>query len=147
MNQSILEKYDRWEDVSAAERAWITIRAEKVGKDPNQVRAGYKAHFTRIQKATTITILKEDLGYLGGCCDADPYHHIIKARSKDMLMAKVGEVYDEILDVYDDTSAEYEEALEQREDRIYSIVMDLEEVNIGDHKLKIVSNPEYVSIR
>jgi len=40
-------KYERYEDIPAAVKAWITIKARKAGKDPKMVHAGIKAHFTK----------------------------------------------------------------------------------------------------
>jgi hypothetical protein len=83
--QSIVDQYESYEAVPAAVKAWITMRARKEGKDPVMAHAGYKAAFSRIQKQTKIVIIKEDGGYMGGCCSAVPFHHIIKARNDAML--------------------------------------------------------------
>jgi len=40
-------KYKRYEDIPAAKRAWITIKAIQAGKDPKMVHAGIKAYFTK----------------------------------------------------------------------------------------------------
>ena len=40
-------KYKRYEDIPAAKRAWITIKAIQAGKDPKMVHAGIKAEFTK----------------------------------------------------------------------------------------------------
>jgi hypothetical protein len=41
--------YDRYEDVSAAHRAWVTIDANRAGKSPKRAHAAQKAAFTRKQ--------------------------------------------------------------------------------------------------
>ena len=45
--RSILNRFNSWEEVPAAVRAWITIRAKEQGKNPVMVHAGYKAAFAR----------------------------------------------------------------------------------------------------
>ncbi len=44
----ILGRFDSYEEIPAAVRAWITIKAKQQGKNPNMVHAGYKAAFARI---------------------------------------------------------------------------------------------------
>ena len=39
--------YGTYENIPAAKKAWITIRANKAGKNPNMVHAGIKAVFTK----------------------------------------------------------------------------------------------------
>ena len=46
--EKILEKYNSYEEIPPAVKAWITIRAKKAGKNPVMVHAGYKAQFKRI---------------------------------------------------------------------------------------------------
>jgi len=45
--KSLLDKYKSYKEVSASEKAWITIRAKKAGKNPISVHAGFKAAFTK----------------------------------------------------------------------------------------------------
>jgi len=45
--RSITEEYDSYDDIPAAKKAWITIRAKKAGKNPVMVHAGIKAAFTK----------------------------------------------------------------------------------------------------
>ena len=147
MSKSILEKYDSYEESSAADRAWITIRAKKAGKNVKQAHAAVKAHFTRIQNATTVTIVKEDSGYLGGCCHADPIYHVIKARSADALRTKISDVYDEIINTHDKDSQEYKDAVASKEDNLDAMIFDLESIKITDTELQIISNPDCVMLR
>lgn len=43
----IFEQYSSYEEIPAAKRAWITIKAKKQGKNPVMVHAGIKAAFAR----------------------------------------------------------------------------------------------------
>jgi len=45
--ESILKTYNSYNEVPAAKKAWITIRAKKECKNPVMVHAGYKAAFKR----------------------------------------------------------------------------------------------------
>ena len=51
-SNSIAEELGIWEcdsydEISAAKKAWITIKAKKAGKNPVMVHAGIKAHFNK----------------------------------------------------------------------------------------------------
>lgn len=52
--ESILDRYGSYEEIPAAVKAWITIRAKRAGKNPVMAHAGYKAAFTRrnVKKAS-----------------------------------------------------------------------------------------------
>jgi len=41
-------KYETYEDIPAAVRAWITIKAKERGLKPNMVHAGIKARFAKM---------------------------------------------------------------------------------------------------
>jgi len=43
----IVNKYDSYEEIPPAVKAWITIKAKQRGKNPVMVHAGYKAYYTR----------------------------------------------------------------------------------------------------
>lgn len=43
----IFDKFDSYEDITAAHKAWITLKARQQGKDPKMVHAGIKAEFTK----------------------------------------------------------------------------------------------------
>lgn len=43
----IFEKYSSYDEIPAAKRAWITIKAKERGLDPVMVHAGIKATFTK----------------------------------------------------------------------------------------------------
>lgn len=153
--QSILEKYDSYEAVPAAVKAWITMRAEETGKSVKMSHAGYKAAFKRIQNETTITILKEDMGYLGGCCNSSPIYHIIKARNIDMLVSKIQVICDAISETQQDDKFQKDEDIESREclediegsvDDIRGLVQDGDGFEIGGTKLEIISVPDCVFV-
>jgi hypothetical protein len=40
-------KYDTYDDIPAAKKAWITIKSKQQGKNPVMVHAGIKAAFTK----------------------------------------------------------------------------------------------------
>lgn len=145
--QSILEKYESYEAVPAAVKAWITIRAEKAGKSVKMSHAGYKAAFKRIQRRTYVTIIFENGGYLGGGVYAEPIHHIIKARNEKMLFAKVEAIFDALLAEADtECNTDNADVIENKEEYIRSLIEDGEEVTIDGSKLKIVSDPDWVFI-
>ena len=145
--QSILDTYDSYEDVPAAVKAWITMRAKQDGKNPVMVHAGYKAAFSRIKKQQTITIVREEGGYLGGCCSATPFHHIIKARSEKMLSQKIGSLYDEILECGDKDSEGYQKAIKVRDSKISVMITDFEKIDIDGTSLQIISDSDFVTVR
>ena len=145
--QSILDEYDSYEAVPAAIKAWITMRAKQEGKNPVMVHAGYKAAFSRIQKQATVTIVKEDGGYLGCGSSATPFHHIIKARSEKMLSKKIGSIYDEILEAANKDSKGYKKAIKVRDSKISVMITDFEKIDIDGTTLQIISDPEFVTIR
>jgi len=147
MNESILDKYDSHEEVPAAVKAWITMRAIKAGKNPIMVHAGYKAHFKRIQNLTTLTLLKEDAGYMGGGVYAEPYYHMVKARNVAMLKEKIGSICDEIIETGVIGSQDYKDASQEKTCQINKIVDDLDEVKILGVSLKIVSDPDFITLR
>ena len=43
----IMEQYGSYDEIPAAKKAWITIKAKKQGKNPTMVHAGIKAAYTR----------------------------------------------------------------------------------------------------
>jgi predicted secreted protein len=45
-----LSKYETYESIHPAKKAWITIHAKKQGKDPNKVKAQIRAKMKRIAK-------------------------------------------------------------------------------------------------
>lgn len=143
--QTILEDYDSYEAVPAAVKAWITMDAVRDGKSPTMAHAGYKAAFKRIQNQTTLTIIKEDGGYLGGCCSAVPFHHIVKSHTTNILKKKVGAIYDEVVEALDKDSKEYKEAMRVKDVNIVSLIEDQEEIDIDGTKLQIISDPDYVT--
>jgi hypothetical protein len=144
--KSILDKYESWESVPAAIKAWITTDAIKEGKNPVMVRAGYKAAFKRIQNNTTFTIVREDGGYLGGCVSSIPLHHVIKARSEQMLTDKIGRIYEDILEGSNKDSKGYWKAMSLKKENITSLVEDLEAITVDGVELQIISDPEHVEI-
>lgn len=145
--RSIVEKYDSYEDVPAADKAWITMRAERAGKSVKMSHAGYKAAFTRIQNNIYITILFEDVGYLGGGTFAEPIYHIIYTRNEKMLFSKIENIVDTILATADtELNEENKKFLENKNDNIHSLIIDREEIEIDGTKLKIISEPDWVFV-
>jgi len=142
--QSILEKYESYESVPAAVKAWITMNAEKEGKDPKMAHAGYKAAFKRIQNQTTITILKEDAGYMGGGIYATPIFHVIKARNTQVLAEKIGTIYDDIVGLMEKDSKGHKKAVKARDSKISAMVEEVKNIKVDDRTLSVISDPECV---
>lgn len=46
----IFKDYQSYDEIPAAKRAWITIKAKKAGDNPVMVHAGIKAAFTKKNK-------------------------------------------------------------------------------------------------
>ena len=44
---NIMEDYSSYDEIPAAKKAWITIKAKKQGKNPVMVHAGIKAAYTK----------------------------------------------------------------------------------------------------
>ena len=145
--KSLLDKYDTVEQVSAADWAGVTKRAIKEDKDPKMAKAAIKAHFTMRLKTSSITVLREDGGYLGGGVNADPYYHIIKARNDKDLRAKVETLYDEIADVIDKDSKAYKKVIKAQDKKINSLIDEMEKIDIDGTSLQIISDPDFVTIR
>jgi DNA repair photolyase len=47
----IFELYSSYEEIPPAKKAWITMKAKQMGKDPNMVHAGIKARMARTSKS------------------------------------------------------------------------------------------------
>lgn len=47
---NILEKYNNYEDIPPAVKAWVTIKAKNQGKNPIMVHAGIKAAMKKRSK-------------------------------------------------------------------------------------------------
>jgi len=45
----IMSQYDSYDEIPAAKKAWITIKAKQQGKNPIMVHAGIKAAYTKRQ--------------------------------------------------------------------------------------------------
>ena len=143
----ILEKYESYEELPSKIKAWITAKAKKEGKDVKMVHAGYKATFKRFQNQTTITIIKEECGHMGGVNSATPIHHIIKARNPKVLANKIGEIYDEILESLDEESHAYKGFVKNKEFNISKLIEIRKSIDIDGVTLEIISDSDYVTIR
>jgi len=141
--KSLLDKYDTVEQVSAADWAWVTIKARQKGKNPKISKAAIKAHFTMRLKTSSITVLREDWSNK----TTVPYYHIIKARNNKDLRTKVKSLYDEIADTINKNSETYKNVMKAQYKKIDSLIDDKKKINIDGISLQVVSDPNFVTVR
>ncbi len=144
--KSIVNRYVNYEDIPKGEKAWITIRAKKAGKNPVMAHAGIKAAFKKkntpfvIKNVKSITILKLSIPPPDVMMKNDEMFHVISSKNDKELKIKVRKVYDEMLE-FNLNHKDYQKAVNRKEENIQKL-LENRKIKVCDEIFSIINDSE-----